>query len=179
MDRRARLQSAIGEINSKFPQVSSLTPRQVLTLQQEQPTTHKKVVFVDCRTREERQVSKIDPEALSEEEFLSQLESLKEKDIVVVSYCTIGYRSAEFVTKYQGSIDGKMYNLSGSLLSWIDEGYPVYRGVESSEYPEPVKEIHVWGKQFSQYAPEEYSCTYFKVPLWSTMTSWVSKKLSR
>lgn len=119
-------------------------------------------IFVDCRSKEERDVSKIDPEALSIEEFEEQLNnnsSSIDQGVIIICHCTVGIRSARFASKHQNSIE-KIYTMPGGILSWVDEGYPVYEGKGTSTPIVKTKAIHVCLKEFLDLAPEGYDCVY-------------------
>ena len=147
-----------------------MTPKQVNELA-------KPVVFVDCRSAEERHVSMIRPDAISEHEFERQCEEIRNRGATIVAYCTIGYRSAQFVAKHKGS-NLPMYNLSGSLLAWIDTGYEIW-GSYDTGYDHVTRQIHVWGKEFASYVPteeERWEPVYFRHPLLKTLFSKIVDK---
>lgn len=66
----------------------------------------------------------------------------------IVVYCSVGYRSAEAVRELQRAGFQKVFNLSGSIFAWANEGRPVYRGRMI------VLEVHpydaIWGKFLHQ-----------------------------
>ncbi len=160
--RRIQLQERIQRINASFPNVPTVTPRQVHELA-------KPVVFVDCRSAEERRVSMIRPDAITEGEFERQCLDICSQGATVVAYCTIGYRSAQFVAKHKRS-DISMYNLSGSLLAWIHDGYEIW-GDKDTGYDHVTHEIHVWGKEYASYVGKDYTPVYFQHPLLQTLFS--------
>lgn len=112
-----------------------------------------KVIFVDVREPAEMSVS-ILPDAISEETFLSSGE--KYINYIVISYCTIGYRSGILASRLAEK-GQKMYNLRGGILTWVHENGPVY-----SE-GEVVRRIHVYGEKWN-YAPEGFDV--FTFSLW-------------
>lgn len=92
------------------------------------------VVLVDTRTPEERAVSMI-PGAIPAEAFTPSLAEGKP----VVAYCTIGYRSGEWV-EAQRALGVDARNLKGSVLSWSHAG-----GGFVTPAGEPTKRVHVYG----------------------------------
>ncbi|QDZ25945.1 hypothetical protein HOP50_19g84940 [Chloropicon primus] len=125
----------------------------------------KNLVVVDVRKEEEMDCSRI-PGALSKDRFMDNLKHdksfLEDKD--VCCYCTIGYRSGFFVKELPEvirSVTGKtetgvmVYNLKGSILGWIHEGYPVV-----SKDLVTVKRVHVNSQKFD-LAPPGYDTHWF------------------
>jgi len=93
------------------------------------------VVLVDVRKPEEQAVSMI-PGAIPASEFDARAAT----DKVVVAYCTIGYRSGEWVeAQREAGVDAK--NFKGSVLAWSHAGGPFV-----TPSGEPTKKVHVYGK---------------------------------
>lgn len=158
--RRVRLQERIQGINATFPKVPTVTPKQT----QQMLAQSVPLVLVDCRSAEERRVSMLRPDAITERQFDEQRDSLIRDGTTVIAYCTIGYRSAQFVSKHMSS-GIPMYNLSGSILAWIDDGYDIW-GNEDTGYDHTTRDIHVWSKEFAAYVPpDDYKPRYFRHPL--------------
>jgi sodium/bile acid cotransporter 7 len=123
-----------------FPEVEDVTPRVAMGLMKSE-----KVVFVDIREPKEQRVSML-PGAITGESFGKDSE--KYKDHIVISYCTISYRSGVFARglRNRGVI---IYNLKGGLLAWVHEGGKVY------DAKGETKRIHVYGKKWD-YPPAGY-----------------------
>jgi sodium/bile acid cotransporter 7 len=171
MDRGQQrlLNQKVAEINAKFPGVRTMTPAEVKQLERQ----GQRIVFVDCRTAPEMAVSRIHPNAISEDECIHRIDSIKnsEPPALVVGYCTIGYRSAKFVQKMKRSAglgDADIVNLSGSILQWMQDSYDLWDATGSR-----TDRVHVWGKEYCQYVPEqgpnEYKSEYFKNPILATV----------
>lgn len=104
-----------------------------------------KPLLLDTRSTEEYAVSHlegaihIDPETKD----FSALDTL-DKDMPVVAYCSIGFRSSEIASRLQAAGFTRVYNLEGSIFKWANEGRPVYRAGQ------PVSEVHpynsAWGR---------------------------------
>ena len=157
--RQVQLRDKIQSINAGFPHVPTVTPKQV----QDLLLVKQPVVFVDCRSAEERHVSKIRPDAITEREFEQRCDDLQRQGVNVIAYCTIGYRSAQFVAKHKRS-DLEIYNLAGSLLAWIDDGYEIW-GNGDTGYDHVTRDIHVWGRDFATFVNSEYKPVYFRHPV--------------
>ncbi|KAI8108125.1 hypothetical protein M9434_006155 [Picochlorum sp. BPE23] len=168
MDRGQQrlLNQKVAEINAKFPGIRTMTPAEVKQLERQ----GQRIVFVDCRTAPEMDVSRIHPDAISEDECIRRIDSIKnsEPPALVVGYCTIGYRSAKFVQKMKRSAglgDADIVNLSGSILQWMQDSYDLWDATGSR-----TDRVHVWGKEYCQYVPEQgpnanYKSEYFKNPI--------------
>ncbi len=101
-------------------------------------------LLLDVRTEDEYAVShlagarRLDPETTD----FSALGDLP-KDAPVVTYCAVGYRSAEMARRLQQAGFTNVQNLEGSLFAWANEGRPVYRDGQA------VRQVHpydaVWG----------------------------------
>ncbi len=107
------------------------------------------VVWVDCRDDAERAVSVISVDAITEKDFQKRRHRVEgtADGAVVVAYCTVGYRSAQFCTRNPGTV-----NLEGGILNWIHAGYPIW-GPEGA----PSKKVHVWSEQFQDKVPEGFA----------------------
>ena len=50
------------------------------------------------------------------------------RDVPVVVYCSVGYRSGKVVEALMARGLGRIQNLEGSLFEWANSGLPVYQG---------------------------------------------------
>lgn len=119
-----------------------------------------KVVLVDVREPEEQQLSII-PRAMTKAEFEEQVKSgsLDLDQVIVVPYCTIGYRSALYINELKKKgLQSEIYNLRGSILAWSHK-HPVV----NPQTNEPTVDIHTYGKIWS-LAPSGYHCHWFSAP---------------
>ncbi len=127
-----------------FPQVPVVSVQQLRTMQE-----NGNVVLIDVREDPERQVSMI-PGAVSPQEFEQRLESYN--DNIVVTYCTIGYRSGVYA-KTLLEKGFRAYNLKGGILSWIHAGH------ELNDQKGPTHRVHVYGKQWN-LVPQVYDAVW-------------------
>ena len=88
-------------------------------------------VLLDVRTQEEFAVShlsgarRVDPDATTVE---------LPKDTPIVTYCSVGYRSAKFAQRLQAAGFTNVRNLEGSIFQWANEGRPVEPGTKVHPY---------------------------------------------
>ena len=126
------------------------------------------VVVVDVRTPEEWGVSMLPGNTLTADAFERRRAELGERgaDVVVVPYCTVGYRSARFCEQLQAEGFRGVYNLEGSIVAWTQEGFPLVEGAAQ----EPTKRVHVFGKQWALQG-EGYEAVTFRQPFLSLALS--------
>lgn len=108
------------------------------------------VVLLDVRTEEEFAVShlpgamRLDPD-LEEDDLrrLAPVASLA-RDATIVTYCSVGYRSAAAARQLARAGFGNVFNLEGGIFGWANSGRAVHRDGK------PVAEVHpydaVWGR---------------------------------
>ena len=148
VDKKGIVYRMYAGYKKNFPAVEDITPQQAMRLLQEN-----RVVFVDTREPAEMHVSML-PGAISKEQFLSDPTSYAGN--ILVSYCTISYRSGVFAKK-MASKGIKMHNLRGGLLAWALEGGKVY-----DTNGDVTKRIHVYGKKWD-YPPKGYEAVMFRI----------------
>jgi rhodanese-related sulfurtransferase len=61
----------------------------------------------------------------------------------IVTYCSVGYRSAAFAKKLQAAGYTNVVNLEGSIFRWANEGRPVFNGSDKTDKVHPYN--RVWG----------------------------------
>lgn len=130
-------------LRTQFPQVQWITTQELADWladpRRQQP------VLLDVRTADEWAVShlpgarRVEPEA-SVEAALSGVP----KNAPIVTYCAVGYRSAEMAKNLRAAGFSNVRNLEGSIFQWANEHRPlVHEG-------EAVKRVHpysaFWGK---------------------------------
>ncbi|WP_341530889.1 rhodanese-like domain-containing protein [Nostoc sp. UHCC 0302] len=66
------------------------------------------------------------------------------KDTPIVVYCSVGYRSAILTQQLDAAGFECVFNLSGGIFQWANEGRPIFKDEH------PVKLVHpydaIWGK---------------------------------
>jgi len=128
-----------------FPGVIDVEPRLAMDL-----AKRPEVLFVDVRPPEERSVSII-PGAVAEDQFLRNLEQYK--DVIIIGYCTISYRSGKLARELMNKQGITMYNLRGGLLAWVHDGGKIV------DQKGETKRIHVYGRKWN-LAPSAYEAIW-------------------
>lgn len=151
--RKGEIEKMFAEFAPKFPGAPTITAEELV---RDMAGTGA-LVIVDVRTREEQDVSMI-RSAIRREDF----EELKSefKGHKVVAYCTIGYRSGQYVEKLRAE-KFDAYNLKGSILSWTHAGGELERG--SGDGEQVIKRVHTYGKNWD-LASREYEAVYHEKP---------------
>jgi sodium/bile acid cotransporter 7 len=108
------------------------------------------VVLVDCREDRERDVSMING-AISKAEF--EADAASYRDRVVVTYCTIGYRSGVYAMAL-AERGFRARNLVGGVLVWAHDGRPF-----ADQDGNATRRVHVYGAKWD-LLPDEYESVY-------------------
>jgi sodium/bile acid cotransporter 7 len=110
------------------------------------------VILIDVRKPEEQAVSMI-PGSLSPVEFTGKFRTpLSLSDKLIVTYCTIGYRSGIYAKELMAK---KLIvrNLEGGLLAWShNKGLFIKKGKDGKS--ESTKEVHVYSKEWNFLHPD-------------------------
>ncbi len=130
--RLAALEAKVADVRARFPDVPGISPRE---LRDAQAAGGARVIVVDVREAAEIAVSRI-PGALAAAEFERRRGELLASDSaaggaapMVVAYCTIGVRSAQYARKLlRGGGAADVRNLDGSILAWTHAQLPLEAG---------------------------------------------------
>ncbi|MBE8966783.1 rhodanese-like domain-containing protein [Nostocales cyanobacterium LEGE 12452] len=101
-------------------------------------------LLLDARSQTEYAVShiktavRIDP--LTDD--LAAVAIFQDRPIVV--YCAVGYRSAKLAQKLDEAGMKCIYNLSGGIFQWANEGRPIFQNGHQTQLVHPYNAI--WGK---------------------------------
>jgi len=130
-------------IRLKFPNVRQITTKELaqwlLNLATQQP------LVLDARTQAEYAVSHLN-EAVRIDSITPDLTAVStvSKDTPIVVYCSIGYRSAKIAQQLQREGFCCIFNLSGGLFQWANEGRTVFKDEHPTQIVHPYNAM--WGK---------------------------------
>ncbi|CAM4174282.1 rhodanese-like domain-containing protein [Gillisia limnaea] len=110
---------------------------------------NKDLVLLDAREPEEFKVSHIKGAVFSgysnfSAEAISQ--SIKDKSVLIVVYCSLGIRSEKISEKLKAEGYSNVRNLYGGIFEWKNKGFAVF----DSEGKETEK-VHAYSKNWSKW----------------------------
>lgn len=128
-------------IATRFPRVDWVNTSTLAQWMTASPPT--RTLILDARSQDEFAVSHLEG-ALRVDPARPELESLRvPEDTRVVVYCSVGYRSAAIVEMLSAAGVDEVYNLTGGIFAWANEGRPIVKNGE------PATSVHpyngVWG----------------------------------
>jgi len=129
-----------GVIAAQYPEVPFVAP----AVLQQAMASKVPPVLLDARTKAEFAVSqlkgavRVDPDAPD----LAALTPFKGRP--VVTYCSVGYRSAQLGRTLLSAGFRDVRNLEGGLFGWANQGRPLYRDGLTVEVVHPYNET--WGR---------------------------------
>jgi rhodanese-related sulfurtransferase len=104
-------------------------------------------VFLDAREREEYDVSHL-PNALfiGYKQFKTDVVAHLDKNIPIVVYCSIGYRSEKIGERLQKLGFKHVHNLYGSIFEWVNTGRKVV-----TTQGDTTQRVHTFNKAWSRW----------------------------
>lgn len=143
-----RWEAVYRTIYLEFPSVPLISSSQLhfwLMEQQEH-----RPILLDTRSPDEYAVSHLQGAYLATtlEEALTIIDTLG-KDRPVVTYCSVGFRSADMAKKLINRGFYRVYNLEGSIFKWANEGRELYQGDKRVSF------VHPYDKKWGQLLDRE------------------------
>jgi rhodanese-related sulfurtransferase len=140
-------------IKFQFPAVEEITSNKLaqLLLDSAKPQP----LVLDARSQAEYAVSHIETAVLIDPLTLDLATlSTISKDRPIVVYCAVGYRSAKLAQQLDKAGIKCVYNLSGGIFLWVNEGRPIFKNEHPTQLVHPYNAI--WGKLLkATYHPHE------------------------
>lgn len=125
--------------------------------------TREQPFLLDVRSMEEFEVSHLAGAAwASPHSQASELMARIPADRPVVVYCSIGYRSAQCVSRLLEAGFTRVMNLEGSLFQWANEGRPLAR------FEGPASQVHPYSSWFGKLLRPEMRAKVTSTSLPST-----------
>ncbi len=128
-------------IRRDFPEVERISTAELAAWLDDK--TRPQPLLLDVRTGAEYRVSHL-PGAqwIAPDAPASAIREAKERSIV--TYCSVGYRSAILAERLRAAGFGQVLNLEGSIFKWANEDRPLVRdGSERVEQVHPYNQV--WG----------------------------------
>ena len=138
-------------ITEEFASVPALTTAELEALLSD---PSQEVILLDAREADEYAVSHLHGAHLATSDddavaVLEQLDAAARPEVVVVAYCSVGYRSAALVQRLHAKGFGNAVNLEGSIFAWANEDRPVYLGNRRATH------VHPYSAQWSALLNQE------------------------
>ncbi|QFS48391.1 rhodanese domain-containing protein [Nostoc sphaeroides CCNUC1] len=138
----------------QFPNVKEITTKELaqLLLVSAKP----RPLVLDARSQIEYAVSHIET-AAQIDALIPDLAVLStvSKDRPIVVYCAVGYRSAKLAQQLNETGMKCIYNLSGGIFHWANEGRLIFKDDQSTQVVHPYNAI--WGKLLkARYHAQEH-----------------------
>ena len=136
-------QQALRQVREDFPGVRQMTTQKLADLLTGNAAAQ--VVLLDARPSDEFDVSHLHG-AVQANTARKALDALAtgSGERIVVTYCSVGYRSSKLAAQLQARGVANLYNLEGSLFRWANEGRPLHRGNE------PANRVHPYDDEWGQ-----------------------------
>lgn len=135
-------------IRLKFPEVQHLSTQDLAAWLKSD--NRQQPLLLDSRSEEEYAVSHL-PNAILAPNNLKNLSDRHNINFAtpIVTYCSIGYRSAAIARRLKTMGYKNVFNLSGSIFQWFNEGRSVYQGKQKA------KKVHPYNRfwQFLLHSP--------------------------
>jgi rhodanese-related sulfurtransferase len=128
------------QIARTFPEVPTITTEELAAM-----LAHgQRPLLLDVRTRAEFEVSHL-PGArhVEPKSDPNRVEVPARKDASIVTYCAVGYRSAEFARALRAAGFTNVRNLEGSIFQWANEDRPLEKRDGAATTVHPFD--RVWG----------------------------------
>ncbi len=140
------LESASEHIQEKFKDVDHISTDTLASLLD---ADREKVLLIDAREPDEYAVSRI-PGALNLQEpsaIARAIAALQEAPNSIITYCSIGYRSAELAGELEDDDDIAIpvKNVLGSIFQWANEDRPL-----ETPKGEPTTKVHPYNKTWGR-----------------------------
>lgn len=142
-----RLQTGYGPLDEKLEKLVTADERAISA---KEAKTLEGAVFLDARELEEYAVSHL-PGArhLGYDKLDLEVVAGVDKQLPIVVYCTVGYRSERAAKKLRKAGFSRVFNLYGSLYAWKLAGFPL-EDVNGA----PTNRLHTYNKKWGSFVPE-------------------------
>jgi rhodanese-related sulfurtransferase len=112
------------QIDRSFPEVPKITTAELAALMADSHAL--KPLLLDVRTQPEFAISHLaGAQHVEPKSDPATLKLPERKDTPIITYCSVGYRSAEFARSLRGAGYTNVRNLEGSIFQWANEGRPL------------------------------------------------------
>lgn len=132
--------STLQEIRKKFPKAPQLSIEELVSWLQDPGVAAP--ALLDVRAPKEFQVSHLKGARLAPEGLRSRAELGVPKELPLVFYCSVGYRSSRVAERLFLRGDAFVWSLEGSIFAWANAGHEVFQGAQE------VRKVHPFDKKW-------------------------------
>jgi rhodanese-related sulfurtransferase len=143
-----RFENFKAKTKDRFPGVSWLSVEKLREWMEEKKDDE--LILFDVRSREEFEISHL--KGAYQAQTLDKVRPLLTglgREQLIVTYCSVGYRSAVLAEELVKIGFVNVYNLEGSLFEWANKGYPVFQNGKR------VKKVHFYNFWWGMYLKKE------------------------
>ena len=135
----------LSSIRSQFPEVTHISTQELSAWLQD--GERKSPILIDVREKREYEVSHLPNAILIEPRRDPKNTELInfDKNAEIVTYCSVGYRSAKLAKQLKRLGFQNVQNLEGSIFAWANEGRPLeIEGKQTSQ-------VHPYNRYWKKY----------------------------
>lgn len=142
------LDTVRAKVRAKYPTVHQLSTAELAARLAD--TNRPSPILLDVRTEAEYAVSHL-PGArrVDSRASASQVAKELERGRLIVTYCSVGYRSSQMAERLQKTGLTNVFNLDGSIFQWANEGRPL------EQAGKPAKLVHPYNRTFGKLLRED------------------------
>lgn len=126
-------------IQNEFPRVKQISTNELVNYFNSETN----FILIDSREPDEYALSHIS-NAINIQNPSDISKITDNQNSLIIAYCSVGYRSSQFVAKLNKLGYKNSYNLKGSIFKWVNEGHPVYKNDRLTKKVHPYNEY--WGQ---------------------------------
>ena len=124
------------QIDRTFPEIPKITTAELAALLADRRAP--KPLLLDVRTQPEFAVSHLaGAQHVEPKTDPAKVRLPEDKGAPIITYCSVGYRSAEFARSLRASGYTNVRNLEGSIFEWANEGRPLAPAGTSTQKVHP------------------------------------------
>jgi rhodanese-related sulfurtransferase len=144
---RPSWESTYRKIQTDFPAAKQISAAQFLSSYK-----NKQYRLLDIREPSEYAVSHLRGAVnVANSEMALQYLQTSNKDIPIIVYCSVGYRSSAVAVDLQAEGYRNVYNLKGGIFAWANQSRPLF------QKQLPVKKVHPYDRYWSVLLNSRYA----------------------
>lgn len=137
-----------GEFRERVDSINRQTGSRLISSQELQLklANGERVLLLDIREADEFETSSLKSALLVPPDSLNELELSPDEETLIVTYCTVGYRSGTAAVELEKVLHRPVFNLDGGLIEWFNQGGEVVDPAGNR-----VDRIHPYDSDWERY----------------------------